>query len=117
MTMTITIYHNPACGTSRNVLATIREKGVEPKIIEYLKTPPSAEKLKALLAQMGLSARDLLRKRGTPYDELGLDDPKWSEAQLVELMVKHPILIERPIVETPKGTRLCRPKERVLEIL
>jgi arsenate reductase len=115
--MTVTIYHNPACGTSRNVLAMIRERGVEPKIIEYLKTPPSAAKLKSLLSQMGISARDLLRKRGTPYDELGLDDPKWSEAELVDFMVKHPILIERPVVETSKGTRLCRPKEKALEIL
>jgi arsenate reductase (glutaredoxin) len=115
--MTVTIYHNPACGTSRNVLAMIRERGVEPKIIEYLKTPPSAAKLKSLLAQMEISARDLLRKRGTPYDELGLDDPKWSEAELVDFMVKHPILIERPVVETSKGTRLCRPKEKALEIL
>jgi arsenate reductase (glutaredoxin) len=115
--MTVTIYHNPACGTSRNVLAMIRERGVEPKIIEYLKTPPSAAKLKSLLAQMGISARDLLRKRGTPYDELGLDDPKWSEAELIDFMVKHPILIERPVVETSKGTKLCRPKEKALEIL
>jgi arsenate reductase (glutaredoxin) len=115
--MTVTIYHNPACGTSRNVLAMIRERGVEPKIVEYLKTPPSAAKLKSLLAQMGISARDLLRKRGTPYDELGLDDPKWSEAELIDFMVKHPILIERPVVETSKGTKLCRPKEKALEIL
>ena len=115
--MTVTIYHNPACGTSRNVLAMIRERGVEPKIIEYLKTPPNAAKLKSLLTQMGISARDLLRKRGTPYDELGLDDPKWSEAELIDFMVKHPMLIERPIVETPKGISLCRPKERALEIL
>jgi arsenate reductase (glutaredoxin) len=115
--MTVTIYHNPACGTSRNVLAMIRERGVEPKIIEYLKTPPSPSKLKSLLAQMGISARELLRKRGGPYDELGLDDPKWSEAELIDFMVKHPLLIERPIVVTPKGTRLCRPKERALEIL
>ncbi len=115
--MTVTIYHNPACGTSRNVLAMIRERGVEPNIVEYLKTPPSAAKLKSLLAQMGISARELLRKRGTPYDELGLDDSKWSETQLIDFMVKHPILIERPIVETSKGTRLCRPKEKALDIL
>jgi arsenate reductase len=115
--MTVTIYHNPACGTSRNVLAMIRERGVEPKIVEYLKTPPSATKLKSLLAQMGISARGLLRKRGTPYEELGLDNPELSEAELIDFMVKHPILIERPIVETPKGTRLCRPKEHALEIL
>ena len=115
--MTVTIYHNPACGTSRNVLSMIRERGVEPKIVEYLRTPPSVAKLKSLLAQMGISARELLRKRGTPYAELGLDDSKWSEADLIHFMVKHPILIERPIVETPKGVRLCRPKERALEIL
>jgi len=115
--MTVTIYHNPSCGTSRNVLATLRERGLEPTVVEYLKTPPSAAKLKSLLAQMGMSARELLRKRGTPYEELGLDDPKWTDAQLIELMTKTPILIERPIVETPKGTRLCRPKEVVLEIL
>jgi len=115
--MTVTIYHNPACGTSRNVLSMIRERGVEPKIVEYLRTPPSVAKLKSLLAQMGISARELLRKRGTPYAELGLDDSKWSEADLIDFMVKHPILIERPIVETPKGVRLCRPKERALEIL
>jgi arsenate reductase len=115
--MTVTIYHNPACGTSRNVLAMIRERGVEPKIVEYLKTPPTAAKLQALLSQMGISARELLRKRGTPYDELGLDNAKWSEADLIGFMTKHPILIERPIVETPKGTRLCRPKEKALEVL
>ncbi len=115
--MTVTIYHNPSCGTSRNVLGMIRERGVEPTIVEYLKTPPSAAKLKSLLAQMGISARDLLRKRGTPYVELDLDDSKLSEADLIGFMVKHPILIERPIVETPKGARLCRPKERVMDIL
>jgi arsenate reductase (glutaredoxin) len=115
--MTVTIYHNPACGTSRNVLAMIRERGVEPKIVEYLRTPPSAAKLKSLLSQMGISARELLRKRGTPYAELGLDDPKWSEADLIDFMVRHPILIERPILESPKGVRLCRPKEQALEIL
>ena len=115
--MTVTIYHNPACGTSRNVLAMIRERGVEPKIIEYLKTPPSAAKLKSLLAQMGISARDLLRKRGTPYDELGLDDPKRTDAQLIAAMAAHPILIERPVVISPKGARLGRPPERVRDIL
>ena len=115
--MTVTIYHNPACGTSRNVLAMIRERGIEPKIVEYLKTPPTAAKLKSLLAQMGISSRELLRKRGTPYEELGLDDAKWSEADLIGFMTKHPILIERPIVETLKGTRLCRPKEKALEVL
>lgn len=115
--MTITIYHNPACGTSRNVLAAIRESGAEPVVVEYLKNPPTREKLAKLLRAMGLSARELLRKRGTPYAELGLDDPKWTEDELLGFMVSHPILIERPIVETPKGTRLCRPAEKVQELL
>jgi arsenate reductase len=115
--MTVTIYHNPACGTSRNVLAMILQSGVEPTVVEYLKAPPSREKLKALLAAMGISARDLLRKKGTPYAELGLDDSKWSEDDLVGFMLAHPILIERPILETPKGTALCRPSERALDLL
>ncbi|HMK90661.1 MAG TPA: arsenate reductase (glutaredoxin) [Methylocystis sp.] len=115
--MTITIYHNPSCGTSRNVLTAIRETGAEPVVVQYLKDPPTREKLKALLKAMGISARGLLRKRGTPYEELGLDDPKWSEEELIGFMLKHPILIERPIVETPKGTRLCRPAEKVREVL
>jgi len=114
--MTVTIYHNPACSTSRNVLAMIRRSGEEPEVIEYLKTPPSREKLKALIAAMGVSPRDILRRKGTPYDELGLDDPKWTE-ELIGFMIEHPILINRPIVETPKGTRLCRPPETVLDIL
>ena len=115
--MTITIYHNPACGTSRNTLAMIRQSGQEPVVIEYLKHPPSRERLVELLKAMGLSARALLRQKGTPYDELGLADAKWSEDQLIELMLAHPILINRPIVETPKGTRLCRPSEMVLDLL
>lgn len=115
--MTVTIYHNPACGTSRNVLAMIRQSGEEPEVIEYLKTPPSREKLKELVAAMGISPRDLLRRKGTPYEELGLDDPKWSDEHLIDFMLKHPILINRPIVVTPKGTRLCRPSEAVLDIL
>ncbi|HTJ06464.1 MAG TPA: arsenate reductase (glutaredoxin) [Caldimonas sp.] len=113
----ITIYHNPACGTSRNTLAMIRNSGSEPEVIEYLKTPPGKEKLGALVRAMGISVRELLRRKGTPYDELGLDDPKWTDEQLLELMVKHPILMERPIVVTPLGTRLCRPSELVLDIL
>ena len=113
----ITIYHNPACGTSRNTLAMIRNSGSEPEVIEYLKTPPGKEKLGALVRAMGISVREFLRRKGTPYDELGLDDPKWTDEQLLELMVKHPILIERPIVVTPLGTRLCRPSELVLDIL
>ena len=115
--MSIVIYHNPACGTSRKVLAAIRETGAEPEIVEYVKTPPSREKLKELIAATGLSVRYVLRKRGTPYNELGLDDPKWTDDALIDVMVAHPILIERPIVATPKGARLCRPAEKVLEIL
>jgi arsenate reductase len=113
----VTIYHNPACGTSRNTLAMIRNSGTEPEVVEYLATPPGKEKLAALVAAMGIQVRGMLRRKGTPYDELGLDDPKWTDAQLLELMVKHPILIERPIVVTPLGTRLCRPSELVLDIL
>ena len=112
-----TIYHNPSCGTSRNVLAMIRAAGEEPRIIEYLRTPPSREELKGLLRQMAIAPRDLLRRKGKPYDELGLDDPKWTDEQLIDLMLRHPILIERPIVVTDKGVRLCRPSETVLEIL
>jgi arsenate reductase len=113
----ITIYHNPACGTSRNVLAFIRESGEEPRIVEYLKTPPSRDELAALIARMGLPVRDVLRRKGTPYDELGLDDPKWSDEELLDFMMAHPILINRPIVVTPKGVRLCRPSETVLDLL
>jgi arsenate reductase len=113
----VTIYHNPACGTSRNTLAMIRNSGTEPEVVEYLATPLGKEKLAALVAAMGIQVRGLLRRKGTPYDELGLDDPKWTDEQLLELMVKHPILIERPIVVTPLGTRLCRPSELVLDIL
>jgi arsenate reductase len=115
--MTITIYHNPKCGTSRNTLAMIRQSGEEPIIIEYLKEPPSRDKLVALLAAMDMPARALLREKGTPYAELGLNDLSLSEDQLIDAMLAHPILINRPIVETPKGVRLCRPSERVLEIL
>lgn len=113
----ITIYHNPSCGTSRNTLALIRNSGAEPEVIEYLKTPPSRERLAALVAAMGMPVRELLRRKGTPYDELGLDDPKWTDDQLLDLMLRHPILINRPIVVTPLGTRLCRPSELVLDIL
>ena len=115
--MAITIYHNPACGTSRNTLAMIRQSGEEPRIVEYLKTPPSRETLMRLIAAMGTTPRDLLRRKGTPYDELGLDDPKWTDDELIALMTTEPILIQRPIVETPLGIRLCRPSEQVLEIL
>jgi arsenate reductase (glutaredoxin) len=113
----ITIYHNPACGTSRNTLALIRNSGCEPEVIEYLKTPPSREKLLQLLQQMRTGPRQLLREKGTPYLELGLDDPGKSDAELIDAMLQHPILINRPIVVTPLGTRLCRPSEAVLDIL
>lgn len=113
----VTIYHNPACGTSRNTLALLRERGVEPRVVEYLKAPPGREELKRLIARMGISTRDLLRRNGTPYDELGLDDPKWTDDQLLDFMLQHPILIQRPIVVTPLGARLGRPPESVLEIL
>ena len=113
----ITIYHNPACGTSRNALALIRNSGVEPQVIEYLKTPPSRAELVELIARMGIPVRDLLRRKGTPYDELGLDDPKWTDDQLIDQMLAHPILINRPIVVTPLGVKLCRPSETVLDIL
>jgi arsenate reductase len=113
----ITIYHNPACGTSRNVLALIRNSGVEPTVIEYLKTPPDRATLERLISAMGLPVRDVLREKGTPYAELGLADPKWSDAELIDCMLQHPILIQRPIVATPLGTRLCRPSEAVLDIL
>jgi arsenate reductase (glutaredoxin) len=115
--MTTTIYHNPACGTSRNTLAMIRQSGEEPTIVEYLKTTPSRETLSALLAAMQMEPRDLLRRKGTPYDELGLDDSRWTNDELIGFMLAHPILINRPIVVTPRGTRLCRPSEKVLEIL
>src|SRR5689334_1905597 len=111
--MNVTIYHNPDCGTSRNTLAMIRQSGVEPTIIEYLKTLPSRETLKELIAAMGIPVRALLRAKGTPYKELGLDDPKWSDDQLLDFMTAHPILINRPIVVAPKGVRLCRPSEAV----
>ena len=113
----ITIYHNPACGTSRNVLAMIRNSGEEPVVIEYLKTPPDRATLTALIAAMGVPVRAVLREKGTPYAELGLDDPKWSDEQLIGFMLQHPILINRPIVVTPLGTMLCRPSEPVLDIL
>jgi arsenate reductase len=113
----VTIYHNPACGTSRNTLALLRHAGLEPEVVEYLKTPPGKEKLRELLAAMQLPVRALLREKGTPYAELGLADPKWTDEQLLDFMVQHPILMNRPIVVTPLGTKLCRPSEEVLEIL
>lgn len=115
--MSITIFHNPACGTSRNTLAMIRQSGEEPTIVEYLKTPPTRAHLVELIAAMGIAPRALLREKGTPYAELGLSDPKWSDDDLIDFMMAHPILINRPIVVTPKGVRLCRPSEVVLDIL
>jgi arsenate reductase (glutaredoxin) len=115
--MAVVIWHNPKCSTSRNVLAMIKAKGIEPEIIEYAKSPPTVADIKAVLKETGLTARDLLRRRGSPYDDLGLDDPKLTEAKLIEAMHRHPLLIERPVVRTRKGTRLCRPAERVNEIL
>jgi len=114
---TITIYHNPKCGTSRNVLALIRNSGVEPTVIEYLKTPPDRATLARLVADTGGSVRDLLRQKGTPYDELDLGNPRWSDGDLMDFMLAHPILMNRPIVVSPLGTRLCRPSEVVLDLL
>lgn len=113
----ITIYHNPACGTSRNTLALIRNSGVEPQVVEYLETPPSRDELKVLLLRLGMTVRELLRQKGTPYEALDLGNPKWSDEQLLDFIEQHPVLIQRPIVVTPLGVRLCRPSERVLEIL
>lgn len=113
----ITIFHNPACGTSRNALALIRNSGVEPTIVNYLETPPGRARLVELLAAMGIPARALLRRKGTPYDDLKLDDPAWTDDQLIDFMVAHPLLMNRPVVVTPLGTRLCRPSEAVLDLL
>jgi arsenate reductase (glutaredoxin) len=113
----VTIFHNPACGTSRNTLALIREHGIEPEVVEYLKTPPTKARLSALVKAMGIPVRDVLRQKGTPYEELGLGDPKWTDDQLLDFIVERPILMNRPIVATPLGTRLCRPADLVLDIL
>ncbi|APG94923.1 arsenate reductase (glutaredoxin) [Sinorhizobium americanum] len=113
----IVIYHNPACGTSRNTLAMIRNAGIEPQVIEYLKTPPSRAELQQLIARMGISTRELLREKGTPYAELGLSDTSLTDDQLLDAMLAHPILINRPIVVSPLGVKLCRPSETVLDIL
>lgn len=115
--MTITIYHNPACGTSRATLAMIREHGEEPRVIEYLKTPPNRKELLELIKAMGIAPRDLLRQKGTPYEDLGLSDTGLDDTAIIDAMLAHPILINRPIVVTPLGTRLCRPAETVFEIL
>lgn len=115
--MSVTIYHNPACGTSRNTLAMIRASGEEPEVIEYLKTPPTRERLVALINAMDGDVRALIREKGTPYEELGLDKPDLSDEALIDAMLQHPILINRPIVVTKKGVKLCRPSELVLELL
>ena len=115
--MTVTIYHNPDCGTSRNTLAMIRQSGIEPTVIEYLKDPPTRARLTELIAAMQIPVRALLREKGTPYAELGLADLKWTDDQLIDFMLAHPILINRPVVVTPKGVRLCRPSEAVLDLL
>ena len=115
--MDVVIYHNPGCGTSRNTLAMIRNAGIEPHVIEYLRCPPSRAMLEQLIARMGIAPRDLLREKGTPYGELGLDDPSLSDAALLDAMMAHPILINRPIVVSPRGVRLCRPSEQVLDLL
>lgn len=115
--MSMTIYHNPKCGTSRNTLEMIRKSGVEPQVIEYLKTPPSREELVDLIKRTGLPVRDILRQKGTPYDELGLGEDRWTDDQLIDFMMEYPILINRPIVVSEKGVRLCRPSEKVLDLL
>lgn len=115
--MTVTIYHNPACGTSRNALAMIRATGTEPKVIEYLATPLKREELCSLIERMGIRPRCLLRDKGTPYEELNLGDPSLTDDQLIDAMIKHPILINRPIVAGPKGVKLCRPSEKILSLL
>lgn len=115
--MHATIWHNPACGTSRNTLALLRHAGIEPTVIEYLRDPPSREQLAAMIVAAGLGVRDALRRKGTPYDELGLDDPALTDDQLLDAMLAHPLLINRPFVVTDRGTRLCRPSEVVLELL
>lgn len=111
------IYHNPNCGTSRKVLAALQDAGASPRVIEYLKTPPNRAELLDLLQRMGIRPRDILRRRGTPYDELGLDDPAKTDEELIDAIMAHPILMERPVVVTPRGVRLCRPAERLQELL
>jgi arsenate reductase len=113
----VTIYHNPSCGTSRKVLGMLRESGNAPRVIEYLKTPPTRAELKDLLSRLGYTPRQLLRRRGTPFDELGLNDPAKSDEQLIDAILAHPILMERPVVVSDKGVRVCRPAEKVMELL
>ena len=117
MTTDIIVYHNPACGTSRNTLALIRNAGIEPHVVEYLKTPPSRALLESLIARAGMTPRDLLREKGTPYADLGLDSPELTDAQLLDAMMAHPILINRPLVVSPLGVKLCRPSETVLDLI
>ena len=117
MTSGITIYHNPTCGTSRNTLAMIHQSREKPIVVEHLKNPISRNELVSLMSAMKIKPRELLRRKGTPYEELNLDDPKWSDDEIIDFMIEHPILINRPIVVTPKGTRLCRPSEAVIGIL
>ena len=117
MTEDVTIFHNPACGTSRNTLAMIRHAGIEPAIVDYLRNPPSRGVLADLIARAGLTPRDVLRRKGTPFAELGLDDEQLTDDQLLDAMVEHPILIERPLVASPRGVKLCRPSEAVLDLL
>ncbi len=117
MTTEITIYHNPACGTSRNTLAMIRNAGIEPHVVEYLKTPPTRTELESLIARAGMTPRELLREKGTPYAELGLGNPDLTDAQLLDAMIAHPILINRPLVVSPRGVKLCRPSEAVLDLI
>ncbi len=115
--MSVTIYHNPGCGTSRNAVALIRATGSEPRVIEYLAEPPSREELVSLIERMNIAPRDLLRRKGTPYDDLGLDDDKLTDDDLIDAMIEHPILINRPVVVGPRGVKLCRPSELVLDVL
>lgn len=115
--MSVVIYHNPNCGTSRTVLGVLREKGLEPRVIEYLKTPPSRAEMQKLLKDMGMSAREILRRKGTPYEELGLDNPALGEDELLDALGQHPILMERPVVVTDKGARVCRPADRVNDLI
>ena len=113
----VTIFHNPACGTSRNTLALIQHAGIQPRVVDYLKPPPSKEEFRQLLTELNFSVRELLRENGTPYEELGLGNSKWSDEQLLDFVQQHPILMNRPVVRTPLGTKLCRPSEAVLELL
>ncbi len=112
-----TIYHNPQCGTSRKVLGLLRQSGTEPRVIEYLKTPPTRAELQALLRRLGIAPRQLLRRKGTPFDQLGLGDPAKTDAELIDAILAHPILMERPVVLTDRGARICRPAEKVMELL